>query len=376
MGHLTIGDQQNLAVLSNNGLSNTLSFTGVTLAGGTSTFVPSPVGNTAYPTPENLSVGPMNELTPANVVLNGQATTTFRAANNYSGSTSLLSGTLVLGAAGALPTTTALTVSTDLANGTVPTTLNFNSGGTSNDQTVSSLAGTNSTTGQSTTVAQITNTDLAHTRTFTVNQSGVNTIFAGNITGNLNLTKSGNGTLVLSGANSFTGAFNLNGGTVQFTGTNSFAGPTTVSNNATLSVGSDAAHGSLVSAVTLSSGSTLTGAGTVGPVTVQGSAHLAPGNVGDNIAGVITVNGTLDLSANAGPTNRATLYMDLGDPNSAATPIGSDQIRLQSGALILGGDLQLALFSPSSHTPAVNDVFYIIINGGSGPAMASSAMRR
>ena len=124
----------------------------------------------------------------------------------------------------------------------------------------------------------------------------------------------------------------------------------------------------------MSSSANLTGSGTVGAVTVQGSAHLAPGNVGDNIAGVITVNGTLDLSANAGPTNRATLYMDLGDPNSAT---GSDQIRVQGGAIMLGGDLQLALFTPGSHTPAVNDVFYIIINGGCRACPRDSlAMRR
>ena len=184
MGNLTIGDQQTVAVISNNGLSNTLSFTAVTLAGGTSTLVPSPVGNTAYPTAENLSVGTMTETAPANVVLNGAGTTTFRAANNYTGSTSILSGKLVLGAAGALPSTTALTVSTDVANGTVPTTVDFNNGGTSNDQTVASLAGTNFTTGQSTTVAQITNTDLVNTRTLTVNPAtGVNTSFAGNIPG-------------------------------------------------------------------------------------------------------------------------------------------------------------------------------------------------
>ena len=366
MGNLTIGDQQNLAVLSSNGLTNTLSFTGVTLGGGTSTFVPAPVGNTVYTTAENLSVGRMTETAPSNIVLNGQGTTTFRAANSYTGSTSILSGKLVLGAAGALPATTALTVSTDVANGTVPTTVDFNNGGTSNDQMVASLAGTNFTTGQSTTVAQITNTDLVNTRTLTVNPAtGVNTSFAGNITGNLNVTKSGEGTLIMGGANSFTGTLNVNRGNLQFTGTNSFAGPTTVTTDATLSVGSNAAHGSLASAVTVSSSANLTGSGTVGAVTVQGSAHLAPGNVGDNIAGVITVNGTLDLSANAGPTNRATLYMDLGDPNSAT---GSDQIRVQGGAIMLGGDLQLALFTPGSHTPAVNDVFYIIINGGAGPA--------
>ena len=360
MGNLTVGDQQTLAVISNNGLTNTLSFTAVTLAGGTSTFVPSPVGNTAYPTAENLSVGAMTETAPANVVLNGAATTTFRAANNYSGSTQLLSGTLVLGAAGALPSTTALTVSSSGTN-TAPTTLNFNNGGTSNDQTVASLAGT--LNGVATATATITNSDAAHTRTFTVAQSGVNTSFAGNITGNLNFTKSGNGTLVLSGGNSFTGALGVSGGTLQFTGTNSFAGATTVSNGATLSVGSDAAHGTLVSAINVASGS-LTGAGTTGPVTVQAGARLAPGNIGDNIAGVMTINGLLDLSANAGGTNQAHLSLDLGDPNNAAVPTGSDQIRVNTGAIKLGGDLQLSLFSPASHPPAINDVFYIIINSG------------
>ena len=270
MGNLTLGDQGLGVGASSGATSQTLTFTSVALKGSSASFDPTPPTETNYTTAETLSLGAISDSTSTNpagsgISMVGSGTLVLRAANSYRGATTITSGTTLLGAAGALPATTALTVSF-IGASTAPTTLDFNNAGTSNDQTVAALAGT--VTGIL--GATITNSDADNRRTLNVAQSGVNTSFAGAISGNLNLTKSGNGTLQLTGANTFTGSTSVAGGT--------------------LSVGSDAVHGSLTSAVTVSGG-TLAGNGQTGPLTVQAGGALAPGNVGDNLAGVITVAG-------------------------------------------------------------------------------------
>ncbi len=208
MGSLTIGDQ-GLGVGATNGVvSQSLRFTSVALTGTNASFDPTPPTEPSYNTAETLSLGAIGDSTSTNsagsgISMVGTGTLILTATNAYRGATTLNSGTTLLGAAGALPPTTALTVSSTGAN-TAPTTLNFNNGGTSNDQTVASLAG--SLNGVTTATVTITNSDAANTRTLTVAQSGVDTSFAGAITGNLNLVKSGNGTLQLTGANTFTGS--------------------------------------------------------------------------------------------------------------------------------------------------------------------------
>ncbi len=270
------------------------------------------------------------------ITMAGNGTLVLNQKNTYRGATTINSGTTLLGAAGALPSTTALTVSST-GTDTAPTTLNFNNAGTSSDQTVASLAGT--LNGVATATVAITNSDAANTRTLTVAQSGVNTAFAGAITGNLNLVKSGNGTLQLTGANTFTGSTSVTGGT--------------------LSVGSDAVHGSLTSAVTVSGG-TLAGNGQTGPVTVQAGGVLAPGNVGDNLAGIINVTGALNLSD---PLSH--FYLNLGGTSN--TGIAEYDQAHVTGSISLGGDIQLTLNTAGGYVPTPGDTFYVIVNSGGQP---------
>jgi autotransporter-associated beta strand protein len=115
--------------------------------------------------------------------------------NDYGGSTTVNAGTLQVGAAGSIPDTSALVV---------------NSGGFFNingfAETVGSLAG----------AGVITNTGAA--QTLTTGGDGTNTTFSGVITNQasaLNLVKTGLGTQVLSGANTYTGTTAINGGTLN-----------------------------------------------------------------------------------------------------------------------------------------------------------------
>ena len=94
------------------------------------------------------------------------------------------------------------------------------------------------------------------------------TSFAGALVGNGSFTKAGTGKLT-------------------FTGTSTYTGPTTI-NGGTLSV-----NGSIVSPVTVATGGTLGGTGTVGTTTITSGGTYAPGNS----IGTQTVNGNVTFAA-------------------------------------------------------------------------------
>ncbi len=217
------------------------------------------------------------------LVKQGNGTLTLNGANSYTGGTTLNAGILQLGTTDTLATTGALTV-----NGG---TLEINGF----SQTVASLSGAGGT-------INLINNQL------TVNNSEVAT-FAGAITGSDRLTKTGTGTLVLSGANTFSGLTLVNDGVLVVNG----------------SIG-----GNLIV-----NGGTLQGTGTLRTVTVGGT--IAPGNsigtltvtnnytqlVGSTyqvevnsagqsdrivVAGTASLAGTLAVQAAAGTYARNTSY--------------------------------------------------------------------
>jgi autotransporter-associated beta strand protein len=112
---------------------------------------------------------------------------------------------------------------------------------------------------------------LSATQTTTVNNATntINSILAGAGT---SLTKAGTGTLVLTGANTYTGSTIINAGTLVLTGANSYTGSTII-NAGTINLGGGTADGSLSSTtLTLGGGSfsyTRTGSTTQGFTTTN-----------------------------------------------------------------------------------------------------------
>ena len=117
----------------------------------------------------------------------------------------------------------------------------------------------------------------------------------GPIGGNYSLTKAGSGVLELSGSNTFTGATTVSAGKLLVDGwlTNS--------------------------AVSVNSGGTLGGTGSLANVTVNAGGHLAPGD----LLGVMHLSGSLTLLANA------VMDYDLDTPST------SDEVLMPTGQLIL-----------------------------------------
>jgi autotransporter-associated beta strand protein len=122
-----------------------------------------------------------------------------------------------------------------------------------------------------------------------------------NATGSIALLKTGSGTLTLSGTNTYLGGTTISGGTLLV-------------NNAS---GSALGSGS----VTVNSGATLGGSGSIGDLTtVASGGHLAPGAS----VGTLTFNYGLVLQSGA------ILDFQLGDP---LNPLTSDRIDVTGGSL-------------------------------------------
>lgn len=145
---------------------------------------------------------------------------------------------------------------------------------------------------------------------------GTNGTFNGSLTGTGTTTKTGAGTLLLTGNQAFSGAFNVNQGVLE--------------------VGNAANPGaSLAAQVTVANGAALTGTGTVASLVNQGT--VMPGKGGElNVTGNFTnaASGSLLVDVSGNPTS----YLDVG------------------GTANLGGSLQvvnLAGFSGSGHYTVV-----------------------
>ncbi|EQB3268452.1 autotransporter-associated beta strand repeat-containing protein [Salmonella enterica] len=242
------------------------------------------------------------------VVKSGDKTLTLSGANSYTGGTTISGGTLVATNVEALGT----------GNVTDNAVLELNTGGDftnaisgsgqvvkSGDKTLT-LSGTNSYTGGTTisggtlvanNVEALGTGDVTNNATLELNTGGD---FTNNISGSGQVVKSGDETLTLSGANSYTGGTTISGGTLVATNVEAL-GSGDVTDNATLELntGGDfdnniGGTGSVVKSgdetLTLSGANSYTGGTTISGGTLVASNVEALGS------GDITDNATLELN--------------------------------------------------------------------------------
>ena len=237
-------------------------------------------------------------LTLGTIANTAQTATTLNATYNLgtASSAALLQSSLI--SAGALTATASNTTATRSINFTNGTIQNFNDGaGTVTDLNI---------TGANASANGLVNINLASTGThnFLVDMGQTTTIQSTAILSGVGgtLTKTGNGTLRLLDASTYTGATNISSGTIDV-------------------VGSLAA-----TAVTVGPGGTLSGSGSVGGA-VTSSGTVAPGDGSGNVA-KLTLGG-LTLASNS------TLAFDLGVSTGVSTGVslGSDLISTSTLAL-------------------------------------------
>lgn len=311
------------------------------------------------------------------LVKRGLSTQTLSGSNTYSGGTRIEAGTLDLKGSGTLG---APTGDLDIASGA---TLLFDA----TALTVGSLSG----------AGTITRSDF-NPGLLTVNQAA-NTIFSGAITDYFDeingvttmtgLTKSGTGTLTLSGNNAYTGTTNVTGGTLLVDGSlgNVMWGPIVLGTSAVsiASGGSLGGAGSIAGDVSVTSGGILLGR--TGQTLSMGSLALnsgsvlnvslgAPGNTRlFDVAGNLTLAGTLNVSDAGGFGNGLYRLFDYGGALTdngmtvGATPTGyaggdltvqtsvANQVNLLVGAVASGS----YSFWNGAQTTANN-----MVNGGTG----------
>jgi len=318
------------------------------------------------------------------VIKNGTGKWTLSGANTYTGGTVINGGTIIVGNASALGTTGNTLTFDASSSGTL--TLNGNS---------VSLLGLN---GDSTATINNSNATAA---TLTVSEASATDTFAGALVdGTLNtlgLTKSGAGTLVLSGTNSYSGATTISGGTLQFNGNNamSSASPLTIANGGTLSLVADAntiftpgsttgSAGAATIAVNQLAGAgagktlTLAGAFTIG--TASGNSLTVSSTSGDTLllssqlalANANASNSTINLSGadmtlNAGVTfNGATNgpFLTVNANSNTLVINGSWTTggNRWSGVVLNSGTLTLA--NGQNGGASFNNGVYAILNGG------------
>lgn len=158
--------------------------------------------------------------------------------------------------------------------------------------------------------------------------SGKTLSYGGGITGGFNLTKTGAGTLALSGASGYTGTTTISAGTLE---ADTQVGASTGTNT-----------------VSISSGATLTGKGIVSGL-VSGAGTFAPGTP----AGPATMTLGAGMNLSSGGTFSWNLAAN-------STSNGYSSVSLIGGNLALGGTSKLSInFTGSATQPSTNNPFWL-----------------
>lgn len=277
------------------------------------------------------------------VVKQGSGTFVLGGVSTYTGDTSINNGTIQLHSGNdRLPTGT--TVNLGQAGSPNLGELDLNG----QNQQVAGLTSTTGTNASTTLKNTVTSSTAA---TLTLGGSGTyaygdgSLTNSGVLTGALAVSKTGSGTQTLGDANSYTGNTAVNGGTLLVTnasGSGTGAGNVTVSNaGSTLGGGTAAGTG-----------------GISGSVTVGASAKMAPGTT----AGTTAVLSTGALTLQSGSMHAVDITGAAAAGVTAAAGTTYDQINV-AGTVTVGGTLVLTVtaYTPTS---ATNDEYFIVNNDG------------
>ena len=300
------------------------------------------------------------------------------------GATNIGQGTLRLGAANALPSSTIVTIGQGTASQNQTLDLNGFS---------QTIAGLTSNLGSGNT-GLVTSVPAA---TLTLNDAGISYNYGGNLTGaGLALAKLGTGTLTLSGSNTYGGVTNISAGTLaigvggvlgtggNYSGTISNSGALAVQTNSNQTFGGAiSGNGALYQLgnglTTLAASNTYTGATTISAGTlmiggggVLGSGGIYNGAISDNgvlaintssnqtLAGLISgagaltqIGGTLNLTG----TNTNSLYTGAISVSTSGATAGSLKL---SNSTALGGAASVTITDSSSTSG---------VSGGSGTTL-------
>ncbi|MEO6752572.1 MAG: autotransporter-associated beta strand repeat-containing protein [Chthoniobacteraceae bacterium] len=218
------------------------------------------------------------------VIVDAQ-TTTFAAANSYTGSTFIIDGgTLNVNALGSLPLAPRTAVIMD-QSGTLGSNLVLGA-----NQSIASLTGAGGPP------ASLVNLN-ANTLTIGNSLGGGSTIFAGIISNTGGVTKDGTSNQIFNGTNTYTGVTNINGGVLTV---GSVPGAGSIAAGSTVNVGT---NGTLAGLGTINGNATLTGNGVisftsggniVGTLAVTGGNWQAVPGVG---TGIGTVTGAVNVTS-------------------------------------------------------------------------------
>jgi len=259
----------------------------------------------------------------------GAGALTLAGASTFSGATSTLAGTLRAGHTNLFGADAVLAIAG-------PATVDLNGF----NQTVGSLSGTG--------------TLALGSATLTFGGDNSDTLFSGAITGSGRLVKNGAGTLDLIGTNSYTGGLTLNGGTLLATtatttgnivnnaaivfnqpGTGTFSGSMSGTGSFTKT-----GPGTLI----LTGANTYTGGTTVSAGTLSGNATSLQGVIQDNAALIFnqstdgTFNGAIFGSGSLTKTGLGTLTISSVNPFTGPTTISQGTLALNGS---LGGDVNV-----------------------------------
>ncbi len=294
-----------------------------------------------------------NGIGAVSVVKSGSGTVVLNGTNTFTGGLVMNAGVVQVGNSNALAGGTVA-----FASGT-SATLRLNG----NNATISGLTTSTSTVG-----TPIVENANANAGVLTVNKTSGSSTFAGVLqqgtgAGSFSLVKTGAGTLVLSGANTYTGSTTVNGGVLQagIASVANVSGP--FGNNSAIIMGNVAGAILDISLTTTRIGS-LTGGGTTGGNVVLGASTLVVGE--DNTspgayAGVIS--GTGDLVK----LGSGTLTL-----SGVNTYTGSAVSNPSRNTTIRAGTLVVAAAAPSGSAGALgNSTTAVLLGDTTGSANAS-----